>query len=75
MLVRAMAPVAAISRSGTKLRSTPTTAVRPDSMNQCPMSMTGAPYPSSEATWIRPLVTRSWLRSGDRGLSHWEFCS
>jgi hypothetical protein len=43
MLVRAIVPVASISRSGMKSRSTPTTAVRSESMNQWPMSMTGAP--------------------------------
>ena len=34
---------AASMRSGMKLRMTPTTAVRSEPMNQCPMSITGAP--------------------------------
>ena len=44
-------------------------------MNQWPMSMTGAPYPSSEATWIRPSPACSRPRSGVCGRSHCEFCS
>ena len=43
MLVRVIFPVAAIIRSGTKLRITPTTEVRSESMSQWPMSITGAP--------------------------------
>ncbi len=68
-------PVSAIMRSGTKFRITPTTAVRSEPMNQCPMSMTGAPYPSSEATWSGRSPARSPLRSGVAGFSHCEFCS
>jgi hypothetical protein len=75
MLARVMRPVSRITRSGTKLRITPTTAVRSESMNQWPRSITGATYPSSDETAMRSPASGGTWRSGVWGSIHCEFCS
>ena len=52
MFMRIIVPVARTMRSGMKFFMVPTTSRNLLPMNRCPRSMIGAPYPSSEDTWM-----------------------